>query len=172
MSVVNVPAKLVKSWLDSGEAELVDVREDIEFHTSHIESAHHHPLGKIVSDDLPANGKKIVIYCLKGARGKKACDKVIGDLQGATIYNLEGGIDAWKSAGYQVVEGSKKVMPLDRQVQITVGGGVLASVIAAQLVNPDFIWLAGFFGAGLLFAGLSGICALARLLTIMPWNRV
>ncbi|WP_245586965.1 YgaP-like transmembrane domain [Pelistega indica] len=29
----------------------------------------------------------------------------------------------------------------------------------------------GFVGAGLLFAGITGFCGLARLLQGMPWNR-
>jgi hypothetical protein len=31
--------------------------------------------------------------------------------------------------------------------------------------------LAAFVGAGLTFAGLSGTCAMARLLMLAPWNR-
>jgi hypothetical protein len=27
-------------------------------------------------------------------------------------------------------------------------------------------------GAGLVFAGVSGFCGMARLLAVMPWNRV
>jgi len=38
-------------------------------------------------------------------------------------------------------------------------------------VQPGFIWLAGFVGAGLTFAGLTDICGMAALLAKMPWNR-
>ncbi|EPM2252573.1 YgaP-like transmembrane domain, partial [Escherichia coli] len=34
-----------------------------------------------------------------------------------------------------------------------------------------FFLLSGFVGAGLLFAGISGFCGMARLLDKMPWNQ-
>ena len=39
-------------------------------------------------------------------------------------------------------------------------------------ISHDLIHLpSGFVGAGLMFAGISGFCGLARLLVRMPWNR-
>jgi hypothetical protein len=32
--------------------------------------------------------------------------------------------------------------------------------------------LTWFVGAGLTFAGISGFCGMARLLAVMPWNKV
>jgi hypothetical protein len=49
---------------------------------------------------------------------------------------------------------------------------VLLGVILSQLAAPVWIWLSGFVGAGLMFAGISGFCGMARLLAAMPWNRV
>jgi hypothetical protein len=34
-----------------------------------------------------------------------------------------------------------------------------------------WIWLSGFVGAGLVFAGISGWCGMARRLAVLPWNR-
>jgi hypothetical protein len=48
---------------------------------------------------------------------------------------------------------------------------VLLGVVLGALVAPAFYALAGFVGAGLLFAGISGFCGMARLLAVMPWNR-
>jgi hypothetical protein len=39
-------------------------------------------------------------------------------------------------------------------------------------VAPGWIALSWFVGAGLVFAGVSGFCGMARLLAVMPWNRV
>jgi rhodanese-related sulfurtransferase len=172
MSVSTISSSTLKQWLDNQEVELIDVREDIEFHSSHIAGALHVPLSKINSEHLPQNDKKKVIYCLRGARGQKACEKLASQSPDSTFYNLEGGIEAWKVAAQEVVTGSTQIMPLDRQVQITIGLAVLGSVIASQMVHINWIWLAGFFGAGLLFAGLSGTCGLARLLAMMPWNKI
>ncbi len=44
-------------------------------------------------------------------------------------------------------------------------------VVLGYGVNAAFFLLSGFVGAGLLFAGISGFCGMARLLAAMPWNR-
>ncbi|MHA6498105.1 YgaP family membrane protein, partial [Escherichia coli] len=43
--------------------------------------------------------------------------------------------------------------------------------ILGYTVNSGFFLLSGFVGAGLLFAGISGFCGMARLLDKMPWNQ-
>jgi rhodanese-related sulfurtransferase len=58
-----------------------------------------------------------------------------------------------------------------RQVQIAAGSLVLLGVILSHTVASGWIWLSGFVGAGLIFAGVSGFCGLARLLAALPWNR-
>ena len=55
---------------------------------------------------------------------------------------------------------------------VTAGSLVLIGVVLSQVVAPGWIWLSGFVGAGLVFAGVSGFCGMARLLAVMPWNRV
>jgi len=44
-------------------------------------------------------------------------------------------------------------------------------VLLAVAVSPWGLLLSGFVGAGLVFAGISGFCGMARLLAWMPWNR-
>jgi hypothetical protein len=56
-------------------------------------------------------------------------------------------------------------------VQIAAGCLVLLGVILANVVSPWFTVLSAFVGAGLVFAGVSGWCGMARLLAVMPWNR-
>ena len=48
---------------------------------------------------------------------------------------------------------------------------MLLGVILGFAVSPWFFGLSAFVGAGLTFAGLSGTCAMANLLALMPWNR-
>ena len=50
--------------------------------------------------------------------------------------------------------------------------GVLTGVLLGVLVSPWFLILSGFVGAGLFFAGASGWCGMAKLLALMPWNKV
>jgi hypothetical protein len=46
-----------------------------------------------------------------------------------------------------------------------------AGVVLGALVHPGFYGLSGFVGAGLVFAGVTGFCGMARLLALAPWNR-
>jgi NitT/TauT family transport system permease protein len=48
---------------------------------------------------------------------------------------------------------------------------VLTGVLLSIFVAPLWIALAGFVGAGLSFAGMTGWCGMAQLLGMMPWNR-
>jgi len=48
--------------------------------------------------------------------------------------------------------------------------GVLG-LIFGYLIHPGFLFLSAFFGAGLLFAGVTGSCGLAMLMGKMPWNK-
>jgi rhodanese-related sulfurtransferase len=63
-------------------------------------------------------------------------------------------------------------LPLMRQVQIAAGSLILLGLILSNTVAPAWIILTWFVGAGLTFAGVSGFCGMARLLAVMPWNRV
>lgn len=58
-----------------------------------------------------------------------------------------------------------------RQVQIAAGLLILCGVVLGYSVSSGFFLLSGFVGAGLLFAGVTGFCGMARLLKVMPWNR-
>ena len=51
------------------------------------------------------------------------------------------------------------------------GSLALADTLGGALVSPLLYILPGFVGAGLLFAGISGWCGIAKLLARMPWNR-
>ena len=57
-------------------------------------------------------------------------------------------------------------------MQIAAGSLVLLGLILSASLAPAWIALSWFVGAGLVFAGLSGSCGLAKLLALMPWNRL
>jgi rhodanese-related sulfurtransferase len=86
-------------------------------------------------------------------------------------FVLDGGIDAWKRAGLPVHFDPGAPLDLQRQVQIAAGGLALLGALLAWFVHPAFILLSGFVGAGLMTAGITGFCGMARLLAVMPWNR-
>ncbi len=171
MGINSVNVKTAKEWLDKGEAVIVDVREPSEYAAESIVGATLLPIGKVSKASLPdCRGKKLVLHCRRGGRGGRACEQLLAEDANLEIYNLEGGITAWAEAGLPIKSGAKKIFPLERQVQLTIGAGVLAGSLLGYFVNPQFFMLSGFFGAGLLFAGITGTCGLAVLLAKMPWN--
>lgn len=172
MALKTIDAATLKQWLDAGEAVLVDVREPAEYAAESIAGAALMPLASVNKAALPScAGKKLVIHCRKGARGGSACEKLLAEDPNLEIFNLEGGISAWTAAGYPVQCSGKFFLPLDRQVQLTIGLCVLTGSLLAYFVSPAFFLLTGFFGAGLTFAGLTGFCGLAIVMARMPWNQ-
>lgn len=172
MTIKNINPKTLKKWLEKNEAIIVDVREPAEYATKKISGANLIPLAQICKNSLPEyKNKKLVLHCQLGGRSQKACQKLLSEDKNLEIYNLEGGISAWKNSGYNVESSGKLFLPLDRQVQLTIGLGVLIGSTLTHFVNQNFFILTAFFGAGLTFAGLSGFCGLAILMAKMPWNK-
>ncbi|WP_435640451.1 rhodanese-like domain-containing protein [Micavibrio aeruginosavorus] len=174
MSVYNVDAKTAHQWLSSGEAILIDVREPDEFSAEHIACAASVPLAHIpdLFDQMHVpKGRKIIFQCLMGGRGNRACVALPANHAGEyDVYNIEGGITAWKQAGLPVVGSSDPVLPIFRQVQMVVGALVVALVVLGFVGLTLGFVLAGILGAALFVAGITGWCGLAMLLRRMPWN--
>jgi len=172
MSIKNINCETLKNWLDSGEAVLIDVREPAENESSKIEGSHLIPLGQISKKLLPSlENKKLVVHCHSGRRSLNACNKLLSEDSDLEIYNLEGGILSWTNGGNQILSSKKFFLPLDRQTQLTIGIFVLIGSLLGFFVNHLFFILPAFFGAGLCFAGITGWCGLAILLSKMPWNK-
>ena len=148
---------------------LLDVRGSIEFEGERIAGARLIPLDQLDTrlDEIPENAD-VVTVCRTGVRATVAAEAL--GRAGRRARVLEGGMNAWRRAGLPLRVGRRR-LPVDRQVQLTVGLGVLASVALGLTVSPWFLAVAAFFGAGLTFAGATGTCGLALLLMKMPWNR-
>jgi len=170
--IKSIAAPQLKEWLDNNQAVLIDVREPAEYKAEHISGVVLMPLASITQNQLPSNtGKKLVFQCRSGKRGSMACEKILGLGTATDVYNLDGGIMAWTQAGYDVETSGRFFLPLDRQVQLTIGLCVLLSSILAYTGHTAFLLITGFFGLGLTFAGLTGFCGLAMLMAKMPWNQ-
>lgn len=163
------PATL-HEWLQSNRADLFDVREPDEFAARRIPGAQSAPLSKFDASAVrPAPGRTIVLHCKGGKRSMDAAARLAA--AGCEVCSLKGGIDAWAKAGLPITTGRGPAISIIRQVQLTVGLLTLAGSVLAYLVSPGFLLLTGFLGAGLTFAGATGTCGLAAILSRMPWNR-
>ncbi|HBE69076.1 MAG TPA: sulfurtransferase [Planctomycetaceae bacterium] len=167
------PQAAQKRLQESG-ARLIDVRTPAEFQEVHAEQACNVPLG---SDEFSALCKAasqddttVLLICKSGSRSAQAC-KQLQQAGMADPISVDGGTQAWDAAGLPVLRG-KKVMSLERQVRIAAGSLVLLGVLLSVFVSPWFVWLSGFIGAGLVFAGVTDTCGMGMMLAKMPWNQV
>lgn len=154
--------------------ELLDVRTAPEYQNCHVPGARLVPLDDLNATSYltmrPPGAGPLYILCQSGGRARKAAEK----FRQAGFENcvvVEGGTQAWIDCGLPVERGRSKVLPLLQQVQITVGSIAAAGALLALTVNPLFAVLPLLIGCGLVFAGLTGTCAMASLLARMPWNR-
>ena len=165
-----ITASELKKILDKDEVLLIDVREPAEHRSECIDGACLIPLSEISIDKLPSTKRLVVIHCRSGKRSADACAKLLKDNPFLDVASLEGGIVAWIQAGFKVKKSGSTILPLDRQTQIAVGFIAFFGTILGAWINPAFYILPGFIGAGLMFAGLTGWCGMAKLLAKMPWN--
>ena len=159
--------------LEEGSAVLVDIREPLEHAREAIPGARLCPLSQWDRQTLSqlGSGTAIIFHCQSGRRTSDNADRL--DACGSTqAYVLQGGLLGWKSAGYPTRVDRTRPIELQRQVQIAAGSLVLLSLLLAWMVSPVFVGMTAFVGLGLLCAGLSGWCGMARLLAVLPWNRV
>jgi rhodanese-related sulfurtransferase len=112
----------------------------------------------------------VYLLCRSGQRATKAAEKFAKEGFSQPIV-VEGGTLAWIDANLPVTRGTTKVISLERQVRIAAGAIVFTGVLLARFVNPNFIWLSGFIGAGLVFAGITDFCGMGLLLAKLPWNK-
>ena len=155
----------------AGEAIILDVRTAGEYQAERIEGTANIPLDEINRHlDNLRGYKHVYVHCASGNRSNQACQKL--DTLGLdNIVNVEGGINAWKQAGFPVYRSTRATLPIPQQVHVAAGSLVLTGVVLGTLVNPVFYGISAFVGAGLTFAGLSGTCMMGLLLARMPWNR-
>lgn len=74
---------------------IIDVRSRREFSEEHIDSAINIPLPELkknISKYVDSKNKKILVYCQRGSRSKRAA-QILNDLGYANVFNLKGGIE-------------------------------------------------------------------------------
>lgn len=86
-------------------AFMLDVRTVKEWNAGHIPGATLIPLDQLSAryEELPTD-QEIVIYCRSGNRSAQALS-LLSDAGILDIFSMEGGINNWLSAGFEVVTG-------------------------------------------------------------------
>lgn len=170
--LLDIDALTLKNGLDEQKITLIDVREPGEFAGEHIKGATLLSLSQFDPNSPKLQGEKdVVLYCQSGNRSRQAAQKLLA-AGVPEVMHLKGGINGWKQAGYPVEVNKKAPISIFRQVQIVAGTLVFTGTVLGYFVNPGFLILSGFVGAGLLFAGISNTCAMGMLLAKLPYNQV
>jgi rhodanese-related sulfurtransferase len=93
-----LPPERVAELVDSGEAQVVDVRAGHEHEAGHIARDRHVPLEAVsaAADDLDRS-KAVVFYCRGGERSAMAAEAFAAS--GWDAYNMAGGLLAWAERG-------------------------------------------------------------------------
>lgn len=171
-TVKAVDSRTLKKWLDENDCVLIDVRESHEHRAERIQGAQLIPLALIQRDKLPElSSKKLVLHCGIGKRSDLACEKLLLEDPTLNIYNLEGGITAWKNENLPISKGTSANLSLDRQINIFMGCSVLIGLILGYWAHPAFLLLSVISGLILFFVGITGTSRLTMFIANMPWNK-
>lgn len=105
--IPEVDVETAQQWLISGDAALIDVREMSEYTHEHIPQAQLHPMSSFVANDILEQYKnidKLIIQCQTGGRSAQVTEWMV-HIGRKQVYNLVGGIEAWKDACFEVNRG-------------------------------------------------------------------
>jgi rhodanese-related sulfurtransferase len=158
-------------------APVLDVRSAAEYRAGHIPDAQLMSIDSLSADALaqvfkrPSLGREETLYitCHAGPRALQAAER----LQQAGYKNvtlIEGGTQRWEQLGLPV-ERCGKALSLERQVQIAIGSLLVLKVFLGFSVHELFFALTAMIGVGLIVAGTTRWCGMARLIAHLPWNR-
>ena len=100
-SVKEIGTLNVTQLINHQNAVLLDLRETGDFAGGKLPSALHIPLSQLQSRSAELaklTARPVVVYCARGQRVGQAA-AALAKLGFAGIYQLEGGVKAWKDAG-------------------------------------------------------------------------
>ncbi len=97
--IKEITVQELKEKIDNNEDfQLIDVRETFEYEASNLNGLNI-PLGGIlIESDQVAQDKPVIIHCRSGKRSAAAVMQLEQQFGFSNLYNLEGGILAWKEA--------------------------------------------------------------------------
>jgi rhodanese-related sulfurtransferase len=169
--IQTINSATLKQLIEQNAVQLIDVREPSEFAGEHISGATLMPLSKFDPNQVPRQrSPQVILYCQSSNRSGQAAKKLVA-AGFENVIHLEGGLNAWKQAGYATKVNKNAPISIMRQVQIVAGSLVLTGTLLGAFVSPKYLFLSGFVGSGLIFAGTTNTCMMARLLAKLPYNQ-
>ena len=98
---IEMPPERVARLFESGEAELIDVRQLYEHEAGRIANTRHIEMNSLTSntDSIPRD-RTVVFYCRSGSRSGMAAEAF--SQAGWDAHNLSGGLIAWVEQGLPI----------------------------------------------------------------------
>lgn len=149
---------------------IVDVRSASERAAASVAGSLHIPLETVERHGARLRGLRIALLCKAGTRARMARQRLAA--LGIDSAVITGGLDRWRRDGLPVSRTTPTRWSLERQVRLVAGSLGLTGTLLAVFVDTHWLWLTGFVGAGLTFAGLTDLCLMGNLLARLPWNRI
>lgn len=163
--------EVVEAEKNNPSVDFINVCTPIEYKEKHIPGVRSVPFDELANRIGEFSNKQTVyVHCRAGRRSQQAVEKLVALGVTAEMVNVEGGLSAWDEAGFVTTSQAVR-MPLMQQTMLSAGSLILVSFALSMTVHPAFIYLAGFIGLGLTFAGLTGWCGMSYALAKMPWNK-
>lgn len=159
------------------DVDLIDVRTPVEYRAGHASGAKLLPLddfgpetlARHLQDTGAGRSESLYLICQSGSRAQQAAER-LAEAGHPNVSLIEGGTEAWEKAGLPM-QRCGNAISLERQVQIAIGVLLVLKVFFGFTVHELFFAATALIGAGLIVAGTTRWCGLARLLALMPWNR-
>ena len=169
--IQSIDPKSLYSRLQSGEPiRIVDVRTAMEFRMGHVAGATNIPLTSI-RDHIEgvAGDELIAVICQSGHRSHMACQKI--EAAHPQALSVSGGTAAWAKAGLPIEQEQGEPLSVSRQTHLVAGLMLVAALVLAKTVSPNWIYLAALPAFGLLLDATTGVCPMTLILKRMPWNK-
>ncbi len=100
--VPEIDAETLHHWLQDRSVTLVDVRDRPEFESERLPNALLWPLDRLDPQEIAQLPSPIVLYCRSGRRSALAGQRILSHYP-IDLVHLQGGILAWKAAGYSTI---------------------------------------------------------------------
>lgn len=95
--VRQISSLVLKDWLKDPQIQLIDVRERAEHQAESIPQAQLCPKSDFDPQQFPWNPQvTYVCHCRSGVRSQQVAEQ-LAQYYGGVVYNLLGGIEAWKA---------------------------------------------------------------------------
>ena len=146
--------------------ELIDVSTPTEFAEFHVPCAKNLPIDSTelscFADELENfENRTVYVMCRGGARSAKVCEQ----WNNLNFVSIDGGTKRWAREELPLIRQHAGFSP-ERKVRIIAGSMVVISCILALTVHPYMALVAGFVGTGLVFAGITDICLMSKIVTL------